>query len=197
EIFMATAERSGGPEYPTLDPFWNGDFGWGMVDTYAATFVALEIEKVSQIDVELQAFVTNVTSGSALDPDLKIEAIAWARVGAVDHLDWRIDQGPWNPASLNEANVSFGIDPAAVGEGDHILEVRAVGIDGRYSVWRPVDINVTRSDVDASNAAAMASSVGWFLLVVIVIAVAASYVWFRKRHLIYRTLDRPGIEQVP
>ena len=197
EILMATAERRGGPEYPTLDPFWNGDFGWGMVDTYWATFVALEIENVGNIDVELQAFVTNVSSGSILDPDLRVEGIAWARVGAVDHLDWRIDQGPWNSVGLDEANATFGIDPATVGEGTHILEVRAVGIDGKYSVWRPVEINVTQSDVDASNAVAMASGVGWFILVVVVIAVAASYIWLKRRDLVYRSLDKLGIERAP
>ena len=197
EILMATAERRGGPEYPTLDPFWNGAFGWGMVDTYSATFVALEIVNVGDIDVELQAFVTNVSSGSNREPELRVEAIAWAKVGEVDHLDWRVDQGPWNPVELKEANATFGIDPAAIGEGTHILEVRAVGTDGRYSVWRPVEINVTQSDVDASNAAAMASGVGWFLLVVIMIAVAASYIWFKRRDLVQRGLDKLGIERAP
>ena len=115
----------------------------------------------------------------------------------MDHLDWRIDQGPWNAVGLDEANATFGIDPATVGEGTHILEVRAVGINGKHSVWRPVEINVTQSDVDASNAASMASGVGWFLLVVVVIAVAASYIWLKRRDLVYRSLDRLGIERAP
>ncbi len=195
EILMATAERRGDPEFPTLDPFWNGDFGWGMVDTYWATYVALEVDDVLMVDTELQAFVTNISGATLSDPHLMVEAIAWARVGEVDHLEWRVDLGPWSDTGIDGGETTFEVDPADIGEGTHVLEVRAIGIDGHHSVWRPVEFNVTQSEVDYANAYSAAGSIGWCLAGVLLVAIAAGYVWFRRRDLIHKGLDRLGIER--
>ena len=41
EILKLTAERRGEPSAPDVDPFWNRDFGWGMVDAYEAVKLSI------------------------------------------------------------------------------------------------------------------------------------------------------------
>ena len=52
EILRYTSERRGEPTYPELDPFWNKDFGWGMVDAYEAVKMSMRTENVDAVDVE-------------------------------------------------------------------------------------------------------------------------------------------------
>jgi len=181
EILRMTAERRGEPEFPTLDPFWNGDFGWGMVDAYNATRVSLEIgNDMEMFDVELQAFVTNVTGGSNNDPMMRVEAIAWARMGMVEALEWRLDDRSWHTVGIDDGETTFDLDLSDVSEGPHVLEVRAVGANGKVSVWRPVDIEVTEEAVDASSASSIGGGIGLCVTAVIVVAVLAIFVWRYK-----------------
>jgi subtilisin family serine protease len=197
EILRMTAERRGEVTFPTLDPYWSAEFGWGMVDAYAATRVALEVgSDMESIDVELQAFVTNITGGTSKNPMLRVEAIAWARVGMVEALEWRVDNGSWHTVGVDGANSTFEVDPAMMGEGDHVLEVRAVGANGKYSVWRPADIDVTQEAVNASVAAASGGGLGWLVAVVIaVILVGGFYLWKTRPEMVERYVDK-GLRMV-
>jgi serine protease AprX len=178
EVLRATAERRGEPMFPTLDPYWDNYFGWGMVDAYNATRVVLELgDNMEMYDVELQAFVTNITGGSGGDPQMHVQAIAWARVGMVESLEWRLDGGSWHTVSAQGGDASFNIDPASIGEGYHVLEVRAVGANGKVSVWRPVDFQVTQEAVDASVAASTGGGLGWCMAAVIVVVIAGFFVY--------------------
>jgi subtilisin family serine protease len=194
EILRTTAERRGDPEYPTLDPFWNGDFGWGMVDAYNATLVAMELDNLRDIDVELQAFITNITGGTSKRPMLEVEGISWARVGTVDHVEWRIDSGDWHPEGLEIANFSFDLDPSVIGEGSHVLEVKAVGADGLNSVWRPVTFEVTEEAVDAAYTTSVGSA-AWCVAAAAVVIIAGLFVWKRRPDLIDRGLRIIRIER--
>ena len=194
EILRATSERRETPEYPTLDPYWNGDFGFGMVDAYNATLMAMEIEDVGSIDVEIQAFITNVSGGSSKDPMLTAEGIAWARVGGVSHVEWRMDLSDWASVNLEGGDFSFDIDPSQIGEGTHVLEVRAIGHDGLNSVWRPVDVEITKEAVDAAFSAS-GSMAGWCYATVAVLVVAGLFVWKRRPDLLNRGLRIFNIER--
>ena len=44
EILKQTAERKGDPYDTSIDPFWNEDFGWGMVDAYEAVKLSLDLK---------------------------------------------------------------------------------------------------------------------------------------------------------
>ena len=64
EVLKQTAERRGEPTFPEIDPYWNKDFGWGMVDARAAVEMAIHLEDTSQsgsIEWTLQAHVLNTT----------------------------------------------------------------------------------------------------------------------------------------
>ncbi len=182
EILRATAERRGEPMFPTLDPFWDNYFGWGMVDAYNAIYVALEVgDDMEMFDVELQGFVTNVTGGSSGDPLMRVQGIAWARVGAVESMEWRLDDGGWNIVSVDGGDSDFTLDPAEMGEGHHVLEVRAVGANGKVSVWRPVGITITQEAVDASVAASTGFGLGWCVAIGIAVVIIGGF-WVWRQH---------------
>jgi subtilisin family serine protease len=197
EILRATAERRGEPMYPTLDPYWDNYFGWGMVDAYNATVVALEVgDDMEMFDVELQAFVTNVTGGTSGDPLMHVEGIAWARVGMVEALEWRLDDGGWHTVSVESGDSTFDLDPAQVGEGYHVLEVRAVGANGKVSVWRPVGITVTQEAVEASEASSFGFGLGWCVAIAFaVIVLGGFYIWRTRPELIDKGLRMVRIER--
>jgi len=112
EILRFTAERRGNATLPDIDPFWNRDFGWGIVDAYNATLLASRIENVSAIDVELQNFVTNVSTDGE---HLIVRGIAWSRVGDDFGVRVQVD-GKWYEADVEDGNWSVSI-PAKFGEG--------------------------------------------------------------------------------
>jgi len=80
EILRATAERKGDASEPDIDPFWNRDFGWGIVDAYQAVKMAAELENVNVLDVELQCFITNFTVKGDVNV---VSGVAWSRTGAM------------------------------------------------------------------------------------------------------------------
>jgi hypothetical protein len=182
EILRATAERRGTPMFPTLDPFWDNYFGWGMVDAYSATYVALEVgDDMEMFDVELQAFITNITGGSSGDPMMRVQGIAWARVGSVESLEWRMDDGGWNIVGVSGGESEFTLDPAEIGEGYHVMEVRAVGANGKVSVWRPVGVTITQEAVDASVAASAGLGLGWCVAIGIAVVILGGF-WVWRQH---------------
>ena len=206
EVLRATAERRGTPEYPDLDPYWSREFGWGMVDAYNATRVVLEIDDLGQIDVELQAFTTNVTGGNAAAPIISIDGMAWARVGKVASVEWRVDNGSWQQTDIDSTgawNVRMG--PADLGVGTHTFESRAVGDDGKHSVWRPVELNVT------AEATGTRGSTGgpwvWYAVGLIAVGVAGFYVVRKRPELVKKAMGalrirkpavaRPAAQQNP
>jgi subtilisin family serine protease len=197
EIMRATAERVGDPEFPGLDPFWNGEYGWGMVDAYNATLMALAIEDINKVDFELQAFVVNVTGGNSSVPELDVEGIAWARIGEVDHVEWRVNGGSWHTESLDPHGTGewyAELDPADLGEGEHLLEAKAVSPEGMHSVWRPVTFNVTEEAVEAS-ATTGGGAAGWIVVGILVLGVAGFWVWKRKPELVDKALRTAHIRK--
>lgn len=141
EILRTTAEPRGEPTYPELDPFWNRDFGWGMVDALMAVEEAIKLEDPENVDVELQArILETITNDSVV-----IKGVSWARIGNVSAVQYRIDGGPWREVhdyvvelpqptgayipwsiTLSEAELAFS--------GKHTLFVRALGNGGSHSL---------------------------------------------------------------
>jgi subtilisin family serine protease len=59
EILRATSERRGNASAPELDPFWNREYGWGIVDAYRACELAARTD-AGKVDAGLQASFTGV-----------------------------------------------------------------------------------------------------------------------------------------
>ena len=125
--------------YPELDPYWNRHFGWGMVDAHAAVKSSLANTDTANLNVELQAYITNQVSSTG---STTLSGIAWARTGSVSEVEYSLDGNSWKNAqyetgsnasiyvnwviSLNSEELSFA--------GDHVLLVRSVGGNGTYSI---------------------------------------------------------------
>ncbi len=135
EILRFTAERRGNATFPELDPFWNKDFGYGIVDAYRAVKVAEDIEDVSEVDVNLQCFIMNITNSSSRIID--ISGIAWSKNGEVEGVEVKIGDGEWVMANdMSNGTWSkwtYRLDRRDLSKGDHTIEARAVN-SGKYSL---------------------------------------------------------------
>ena len=144
EILKLTAERRGGPSAPDVDPFWNRDFGFGMVDAHAAVSMAFDLKYqglTGEVDVTTQVHITetNTTDGIAT-----INGLAWGQVSAVSFVEYRIDGGEWMSATFDEGaetigafarfNWSVALDTSELLEGDRIIEIRAINTEGVQSL---------------------------------------------------------------
>ncbi len=135
EILRFTAERRGNATFPELDPFWNKDFGYGIVDAYRAVKVAEDIEDVSDVDVNLQCFIMNIPNSSSRIID--ISGIAWSKNGGVEGVEVKIGDGEWVMANdMSNGTWSkwtYRLDRRDLSKGDHTIEARAVN-SGKYSL---------------------------------------------------------------
>ena len=144
EILKLTAERKGGPSAPDVDPFWNRDFGWGMVDAYAAVTMAFDLKSqglTGEIDVTTQVHITETNTSDGI---ATLTGLAWGQVGAVMSVEYRIDGGEWMSATFDEGaetlgpfarfNWTIALDTSKLMEGNRSIEVRAVNTEGTQSL---------------------------------------------------------------
>lgn len=114
-VLHQTSERRGPASIPELDPFWNRDFGYGMVDAYEAVKLAMELNDMDldTLDVELQAHITNTTGGAS--GKTVIQGLAWAKAGSLDLVEISIDGGPWKEVQYEEPL------NGSVGAGEYVI----------------------------------------------------------------------------
>jgi len=140
-ILHLTSERRGPASLPDLDPFWNRDFGYGMVDAYEAVKLAVELrdEELDAIDIKLQAHFTNVSEG--VKGNATLYGLAWAKIGTIDRVEISIDDGQWKEVLYLDApngtldtdeylNWKFEVTCSQLSwKGNHTAKVRAVSKD--------------------------------------------------------------------
>ena len=150
EILKLTAERRGDASAPEVDPFWNRDFGFGMVDAYAAVSMAIDFKQkglTGAVDVTTQVHVidSNTSNGVAT-----ISGLAWGQTGAVSAVEYRIDRGPWMSTTFDEDAVTMGafarfnwtisLDTGSLEDGNRSIEIRALNSEGVQSL--PVSVTI-------------------------------------------------------
>ena len=136
EILKQTAERRGEPSAPDVDPYWNRDFGWGMVDARAAVALAQHLAKTEQtnaVDINLQNHLLDLIDSNGT---INVTGHAWGQLGSVDRVEFRIDGGGWQEATYSaeleeiDALTPFMwhviLDPVKLSEGVHQIEIRAI-----------------------------------------------------------------------
>ncbi len=135
EILRMTAEPRGEASQPDVDPIWNRDFGWGIIDARAAVEQALiwqESGNNQSLTHELHLRITNVSESQGVT---SLTGMAWSSGEAITDIRYRIDTGGWIDATiLNEAEdnatvavpITFEIqvDHAHLTAGEHIVEVQ-------------------------------------------------------------------------
>ena len=149
EVLKQTAERRGEPSTPDLDPYWNRDFGWGMVDALAAVELAFHLGEMgdeASIDPSIQNHLLNLIDSNGT---INVTGHSWGQMGSVDRVEFRIDGGEWREVTYSAELEEIGsltpfswhviLDPSKIGQGHHLIEVRAVSGD---SVSLPVVVTV-------------------------------------------------------
>ena len=158
EVLKQTAERRGEPSAPDVDPYWNRDFGWGMVDARAAVALALhlaETEQTDTVDVSHQNHLLNIIDSNGT---INVTGHAWGQLGSIEKVEFRIDGGEWQEATYSAEPGEIGaltpfmwhviLDPAKLSEGSHQIEVRAMA-EGAFSL--PVLVTVHGSASSATD----------------------------------------------
>ena len=140
EILKQTSERRGEPSIPDVDPYWNRDFGYGMVDAYSATNLAIYLKEngiTESIDPSIQNHLLSYNDNNSIE----IVGHSWSQSGSVESVQFRIDGGDWNDASFNSSIIEISsltpfewyvnINSGKLSEGNHTLEVTAFSSTGQ------------------------------------------------------------------
>ncbi|MEC7444104.1 MAG: S8 family serine peptidase [Candidatus Thermoplasmatota archaeon] len=146
EILKLTAERRGEASAPDVDPFWNRDFGWGMVDAYEAVKMAMYLAEenlTGSVDVSTQVHILN-SSVNATTGLHEIRGLAWGQAGSVSKVEFRINDGEWMEAAYETVEGGLGalerfewvvaLDPAVLAAGNQTVEVRGLNDQGAPSL---------------------------------------------------------------
>ena len=158
EVLKQTAERRGEPSVPDLDPYWNRDFGWGMVDALAAVELAFHLGEMgdeASINPSIQNHLLNLIDSNGT---INVTGHSWGQMGSIDRVEFRIDGGEWTETTYSTELEEISpltpfswhviLDPSKIGKGPHIIEVRAVSGD---SVSLPVIVTVNGTAESSTN----------------------------------------------
>ena len=136
EVLKQTSERVGEPTFPEIDPYWNRDFGYGMVDAYEAVRLAQFLANNSDytdFDVSIQNHLTELIISN---DSVNISGHSWGQMGSIEKVEFRIDSGNWMEttyssdasilASLEPIDWHVTLDPNKLTEGNHQIEIKAI-----------------------------------------------------------------------
>ncbi len=140
EVLKQTSERRGEPSAPDVDPYWNRDFGYGMIDAYSATKLAMYLKEngiTELIDPSIQNHLLSRNDNNTI----QLTGHSWSQSGSVESVQFRIDGGSWYDTNFNSSitEVSaltpfewyINIDSNKLSEGNHTLEVTAFSSTGQ------------------------------------------------------------------
>ena len=186
EILHLTAERRGDASLPDLDPFWNKDFGWGMVDAYKAAKLSASIPDVNLINVNLQCFIMeiegmseNLTSGA-----VTIHGLAFSKDDQdIEKIELSVDDGKWVTIDDFEDEGryklwKYTLDTTEFKNGNHSVNVRAV--NGKpVSLTHTMELIVENAKSGLDEFVVGQFSVTIIVLLIITVSVLA-YLYYRK-----------------
>jgi subtilisin family serine protease len=184
EILKLTAERRGEPSAPDIDPYWNRDFGWGMVDAYEAVSLAIHMRDAAltgEVDVSSQVHITNI-SVDQKSSIISIEGMSWGQSSAISMVEGRIGTGMWMEATYEtlENSTSFydmvkwriALDAKKLANGNFTLEIRAVNEDGVQSLPVFATVENTMSSSADESSVSLRQLTMFFGVLVVLVAVA-------------------------
>ena len=163
EILKLTSERRGEPSAPNVDPFWNRDFGWGMVDAYEAVSMSIYLRDeglTGIIDVSSQVHITN-TSLNEQTGLYEVRGLAWGQAGSINAVEGRLGDGSWMQAAYEVVDGGLGalerfewvmaFDLGKLEKGEHVLEVRGLNEEGAPSLPVFASLQGTGAGMDGSE----------------------------------------------
>ncbi len=180
EILRATAMRMEKPSTVDVDPFWNRDFGWGIVDGYKAVKMAQDLAGIGGIDIDIQCFITNYTFENGKNI---VSGLAWSRSGQT--IDKVVLSGGGESVTLDISNESPGqfVNWSAEVSSSHNMKTNLTAVAYRgVSRSLPSEVEVDLQKTIQGGAGFMSSSSGIIIAVVVIsIVLTAVAVIFVKR----------------
>ena len=189
EILKFTAERKGEPTQPDIDPYWNRDFGWGLVDAYEAVKLSLELKALNltgSIDVNTQIHVDSMgfDNESML---YVINGIAWGQMGSVNAVEFRINDGKWVSANFEESNGTLGalerfawsiaLDTNNMPKGNNTIEIRGLSDEGQSL---PVIITVAGEGGDGAHSDSIFGFLHLDFIFIALFLIVVLLLWFSR-----------------
>ena len=182
EILKLTAERRGEPSNAAVDPFWNRDFGWGMVDAYEAVHLSMYLAEqnlTGTVDVFSQVHITNSSMNSSTGL-YEVRGMAWGQAGSIASVEFRINDGAWTEATyettegglaaLERFEWVVALNPALLDKGNQTIEIRGLNDQGAPSL--PVFSTVMGTGADNDGMAGLGVDlISLSLLLVVVILI--------------------------
>ncbi len=157
EVLKQTSERRGEPSAPDVDPYWNRDFGYGMIDAYSATKLAMYLKDngiTELIDPSIQNHLLSKDNNNTI----QLKGHSWSQSGSVESVQFRIDGGSWYDANFNSSISEvpaltpfewyINIDSNKLSEGNHTLEVTAFSSTGQSL---PVTVQIEGEGDESSS----------------------------------------------
>ena len=185
EVLKHTAELRGEASAPDVDPYWNREYGYGMVDALAAVELALFLQDSRQtplIDPTLQSHRLNLSMNGVIN----MTGHSWGQAGSIDRVEYRIDDGDWVETTYSATPSEIGaltpflwhmlLYPSQLSSGNHTVEVHAVA-GAMHSL--PVFFEITGTESDSGSLAIPPIAIG--IVVVVALAWVASLVLIRIR----------------
>ena len=175
EVLKQTAERRGPASAPTVDPYWNRDFGYGMVDARSAVELSmhlLETNQTANIDWTIQNHLLNVTQEGST---AIITGHAWTQSNVIERVEYRVGDGSWREVTYEVAPEELGpLTPfnwtvaLELPSGDQVVEIRAVRGDAQ-SLPVLVEVAGMGGEAGASgiNVALVGLSIGLLILLIV------------------------------
>ena len=168
EVLKQTSERKGEPSAPDIDPYWNRDFGYGMVDAFAAVSLAIHLKETNQtisMDPYIQNHLLSVNhdNTSSCSDCVEIIGHTWGQMGSVESMQYRVDGGSWtffapNQILSGDNDSSSEIGPltpiiwnlpifhSQLSGGYHEVEVRAIS-DDKHSLPVLITVYVSSNNI--------------------------------------------------
>ncbi|MEE2747178.1 MAG: S8 family serine peptidase [Candidatus Thermoplasmatota archaeon] len=187
EVLKQTSERRGPASAPDVDPYWNRDFGYGMVDARAAVEMAFylgETDQSTTIDWTLQNHLLNVSN---VDGKTIITGHAWTQSQVIDSVQYRIGDGDWNEVTYDSSidelgpltpfNWTVALLQSNIPMGEQTIEIRAVSGD-QHSL--PVLVEVTGSGTDNVEGLSMLVIIGGSLVLIAIISTIIGFILMRQ-----------------
>ena len=206
EVLKHTSELRGEASAPDVDPYWNREFGYGMVDALAAVELAIVLRdsgQTSLIDPTLQSHRLNLSLGGVIN----MTGHAWGQAGSIDRVEYRLDGGEWMETTYSTTPSEIGaltpfewhilLDPKKLSSGNHTVEVHAVA-GAMHSL--PVFFEIEGTGVGSEPMSIPPIAIG--IVIVVALAWVASLVLIRFRSddeieaIINSVRNRDEIEEV-
>jgi subtilisin family serine protease len=179
EVLKQTAERRGPASAPDVDPYWNRDFGYGMVDARAAVELALYLGQTNQstsIDWTIQNHLLNVSN---IGKTVVISGHAWTQSDVIEMVEFRIGDGSWSEATYEDVpgdlgpltpfNWTIALDTSSLGAGEQTIEIRAVRGESHSM---PVLVTVMGEGSASESSMNMVLIIGSGLFLIVILSIA-------------------------